>query len=406
MKRFYYRVLTSDSRQHEGYLLAENRKEMSQQVLNTFPPKTFVLEIRADHAYRQWLRQLTAPKIDLIRKLHFTRQLQSLLSSGVTVLDALQIIGDMSRDKEMTTVIKKLIHHIGTGLSFSQACQHFPELYTEEELSLIRAGEISGVLADILLDLYHIIEWDKTLLEKVKKAIRYPSIVIGITFVSMMGVFTFIIPKFAGFFLSSQIEIPLLTRVLLSMSGVFLNHGLAMVLGILVLGALLFFGYKKPSVRAQLDTYVFYIPVVGLLYKHLLISRFSRIFSILYTHGISILEALQILRQLSVNTVYQRDIAFGIASVRQGISLSDAISKSIIFSGTPSQMIATGEKGGTLGSLMRQASDFYSEDITFVTDRLFTYLEPFTIVLIGIMVLALSLGVFMPMLGMVTSVGK
>jgi len=406
MKRFYYKVLTSDSRQQEGHLLAETRKDAASQVRNEFPPQTFVLVLRQESVYKRWFRGGAAKKIDIIRKLHFTRQLQSLLSSGVTVLDALTIIGNMSRDKEMTKLIKKMSEQIGTGLSFSQSCQHFPELYTDEEISLIRAGEASGVLPGILLDLYHIIEWDKALIEKVTKALRYPAIVVGITFVAMMGVFTFIIPKFATFFVTNKVALPVLTRVLLAISGVVLHHGLSLLLGLFLLGALVFMGYKKPTVRARLDTYVFHIPIVGMLYKHLLISRFARIFSILYTHGISILESLQILRQLSVNSLYQSELAFAVASVRQGVSLSDAISRSLIFSGTPSQMISTGEKGGTLGSLMRQASDFYSEDITFVTDRLFTYLEPFTIVLIGTMVLCLSLGVFMPMLGIITAVGN
>ncbi len=405
MTHFYYRVLVADSRQHDGYLSAENKKEAAEQVLKDFPPNTFILTLKTDLSYRRLFQRLNTKPIDLIRKLHFTRQLQSLLSSGVTVLDALHIIGDMSRDKEMSAMIKKMMDYIGTGLSFSQACEHFRELYTNEEIALIRAGELSGVLGDILLDLYHIIEWDKTLMGKVKKALRYPAIVIGITFASMMGVFTFIIPQFATFFVNNKVELPMLTRVLLAISGVVLNHGLGIVLVVAAVAVGFFLGYKKPAFKARLDAYVFYVPVLGPLYKHLLISRFTRIFSILYTHGVSILESLQILKQLSVNSVYQTDIGYCLSSVRQGVALSDAISKSQIFVGTPSQMILTGEKGGTLGSLMRQASDFYSEDITFVTDRLFTYLEPFTIVLIGVMVLCLSVGVFMPMLSMITAVG-
>ena len=405
MKRFYYRVVTLDGQHHEGHLLAVQKSEAKSQILNTFSSQAFLVVLKPAPSYRHWVKHVSGKKIDLIRKLHFTRQLQSLLSSGVTLVEALSIIRDMSRDREMRSLVTKMIHDLGTGLGFSQTCERV-SLYTDEEIALIRAGEVSGVLAEILLDLYHIMEWDKLLLDKVKKALRYPAIVLGVTFMAMMGVFTFVIPKFSSFFVSNQMALPMLTRVMLGISGGLMAYGGWILLGLVATVFLLVMGYQKPVIRARLDTYVFYLPVVGPLYKHLLIARFSRIFSILYTHGISILEALQILKQLSMNTVYQRDIAHSIASVRQGISLSASTSGSLLFSGTPSQMMYTGEKAGTLGGLMKQASDFYSEDITFVTDRLFTYLEPFTILLIGTMVLCLSLGVFMPMIGLITSVGK
>jgi type IV pilus assembly protein PilC len=326
----------------------------------------------------------------------FSRQFATMISSGLTLLRSLKILAEQSENPKLSEVVGKVGAAIEEGRSLSEAlAEHdsFPKLY----VAMVRAGETAGTLDQVLLRIADTMEKDVALRRKVKSTMTYPAVVLVLAVLLTIVMLLFIVPTFVGMFQSLGGTLPLPTKVLLLMSTAV--RKLWFVLFFLPIGA--WQGYKRarkvPSVRARLDAVKLKVPVFGNLFHKLAIARFTRNLSTLLHAGVPILLALEITADTIDNAVISRAVADVRAAVRQGESVAKPLSNHPVFPPMVVQMVGVGEETGALDEMLRRIADFYDLEVEATTESLTAALEPIMIAVLGGIVGAMVISLYMPM---------
>lgn len=326
----------------------------------------------------------------------FSRQFATMISSGLTLLRSLTILGQQSENPKLAGVIGKVGTAIEEGKSLSEAiAEHdtFPKLY----VAMVRAGETAGTLDLVLVRIADTMEKDVALRRKVKSTMTYPVVVVIMAVLLTVVMLLFIVPTFVGMFESLGGELPLPTKVLLIMSTAV--RKLWFVLVFLPIG--MWKGYKRlrkvPSVRDRLDAMKLKVPVFGDLFHKLAIARFTRNLSTLLHAGVPILLALEITADTIDNAVISRAVADVRTAVRAGESVAKPLDKHPVFPPMVVQMVGVGEETGALDEMLRRIADFYDLEVEATTESLTAALEPLMIGILGGIVGAMVISLYMPM---------
>jgi type IV pilus assembly protein PilC len=326
----------------------------------------------------------------------FTRQLSTMISAGIPLLESLEILHEQATNPGFAVVLDTIIEDIRGGSDLSASMEKFKRVFSNIFVSMIKAGEISGQLDEILIRLAEYLESAAKLKSEIRSAMTYPvvslTLVLGITGFLMIG----IVPKFQDVFASLDIELPGLTRVVLNTSLWIQGNILAtlgLVIGVLVLGAT----WKKTTRgRYQWDWLMLHLPVFGGLFQKVALSRFSRTFSTLIKSGVPILGALEIVSKTAGNVVISEAIDNAQESVRQGDTLSEPLAASPVFPPMVTKMIGIGEKSGSLEVLLEKISVFYDDQVSAAVKGLTSMIEPLMIGVMGFLVGGIVLAVFLP----------
>ena len=345
-------------------------------------------------------REITLPgrggKVKLKDLSVFSRQFATMIASGLTLLRSLNILAQQAENPKLAEVLGKVGTAVEEGKSLSEALaehEEFPKLY----VAMVRAGETAGTLDLVLLRIADTMEKDVALRRKVKSTMTYPGVVVVLAVVLTTVMLLFIVPTFVGMFQSLGGKLPLPTRVLLFMSTVV--RKLWFVLFLLPVGA--WQGYKRarkvPRIRARLDAMKLKVPVFGPLFHKLAIARFTRNLSTLLHAGVPILLALEITADTVDNAVISEAVADVRAAVRQGESMAKPLAQHPIFPPMVVQMVGVGEETGSLDEMLRRIADFYDLEVEAATESLTAALEPLMIAVLGGIVGAMVISLYMPM---------
>ena len=345
-------------------------------------------------------REITFPgrggKVKLKDLAIFSRQFATMIASGLTLLRSLKILSEQSENPKLTEVIGKVASSVEEGRSLSEALaehESFPKLY----VAMVRAGETAGTLDQVLVRIADTLEKDVALRKKVKSTMTYPGVVLVLAVLLTIVMLLFIVPTFVGMFETLGGTLPLPTRVLLLMSSAVKN--LWFVLLFLPIGA--WQGYKRarkvPRVRDGLDVLKLKVPVFGNLFHKLAIARFTRNLSTLLHAGVPILLALEITSDTIDNVVISRAVADVRAAVREGESVAKPLSNHPVFPPMVVQMVGVGEETGALDEMLRRIADFYDLEVEATTESLTAALEPIMIAVLGGVVGAMVISLYMPM---------
>ena len=274
--------------------------------------------------------------------------------------------------------------------------EKFPKVFTNIFVSMVKAGEVSGQLDEILIRLAEYLESSAKLKREIRAAMTYPvvslTLVIGITSFLMIG----IVPKFKDVFDALDVELPALTSFVLNLSLV-IRTNVTMLLGGTIGAIVLFSAWKKTSRgRKQWDWVILRAPIFGSLFRKVALSRFSRTFSTLIKSGVPILGALEIVSKTAGNKVIQEAIDNARESVRQGDTLSEPLSQSPVFPPMVTKMIGIGEKSGSLEILLEKIATFYDDQVSAAVKSLTSMIEPLMIGAMGLLVGGIVLAVFLP----------
>jgi type IV pilus assembly protein PilC len=394
---YNYKIVDTQGSVQKGQLFASSQEEARKKIATQ---AKIILLLKKNPLYLDFTSDLFAPKISKEDIINFTRQLHILFAAGISLVDSLIIIRTFTKNKGFYRILDSLVSSIESGEKFSQSLAHHSKLFSSDYIALVKAGEISGTLNAILLDIHQIMVWEKGLKKRIKGALRYPVIVISFAFIALLGMFNFVIPKFAKIFMQAKTPLPLPTKILLSFSNFFTAYGLWLLALIVILVMAVYFAYKKPKFKEFVDYMMLKIPLTGNIYQKYLITRFCNIFSILYQKGVAIIPALTIAKQLNSNAIYQKDIDLLIYRTQRGSSLGAAAGETVLLNGTVSQMATIGEKSSALGVMLEKVSELYSDELNNMLDNIFTYIEPLFIIIIGLLVLTLAFGIFLPMWNM------
>jgi type IV pilus assembly protein PilC len=332
----------------------------------------------------------------------WTRQLSTMISAGIPLLESLEILKEQSRNPGFTRAMDDIIDMIRSGSDLSVSLEKYPKVFSNIFTSMVRAGEVSGQLDEILQRLAEYMEAAAKLKREIKSAMTYPVVslvlVLGITSFLMIG----IVPKFKEVFESlsnkdgTPLELPALTKYVLDVSLAIQAHWDMVALGAIAA----FFGlmaYKKTDRGArQFDWVMLHIPIFGSLFQKVALSRFSRTFATLIKSGVPILGALEIVSATSGNRIVASAIDDARENVRQGDTLAEPLSRSAVFPPMVTRMIAIGEKSGALETLLEKISIFYDDQVSATVKALTSMIEPLMIGFMGFLVGGIVLAVFLP----------
>ena len=332
----------------------------------------------------------------------FSRQIATLMSAGVPFIQSLTTMQKQTDNPLLRGAIVAIRRDLEAGETFSDALARHPRIFSKLYVSMIRAGETAGILDDILNRLALLAEHDAETRARVKTAVRYPMIVVIAICVAFVFLVSFVIPKFAVIFESLKTELPLPTRILIGINHAVQHYWYFMIIGIsaFVWGVIRYVG--TPVGRWHWDKVKLKLPVFGVLFQKVALSRFARIFSAMQKSGISMMLTLEIAGETVGNVVIARVVEEMRENLREGKGLLGPMEASGLFPPLVVQMIAVGEETGQLDTMLNKVSDYYDMDVDYALRNLSTMIEPILLLFVGGMVLFLALGIFLPMWNMMT----
>ncbi|WP_342114829.1 type II secretion system F family protein [Pseudoduganella sp. OTU4001] len=342
-----------------------------------------------------WER-LTEKKVNSMDVQLFSRQMYTLLKSGVPIMRGLAGLQESAISKSFGRVIKDLRESLDSGRELSAAMRRHADIFSPFYLSMIRVGEMTGRLEEVFLRLFEHMEFDRDMRERVKTALRYPSFVIIAMVIAMVVINIFVIPAFAKVFDSFNAELPLMTRILLASSSFMQNYWYLMAGGALAA----FFGFRSwirtTNGRYEWDRIKLRIPIAGKIVHKATMARFARSFSLSSRSGVPIVQALTVVSQ----TVDNAFLTSRIEQMRDGVERGESILRTAVtaavFTPVVLQMIAVGEESGSLDDLMDEIAQMYEREVDYELKTLAAQIEPILITFLGVMVLILALGIFLP----------
>jgi type IV pilus assembly protein PilC len=327
-----------------------------------------------------------------------TRQLATMITSGMTLLRAFYVLEDQLENKKLKDTVGAVREDIESGLAFSDALAKHPKIFSPLYVAMVRAGETGGVLEASLDRISDQLEKDDELRRQVKGAMAYPIVVLTFAMCVLIGLIAFIVPVFVKVFADFGGELPLITKITVQASNVVTGQWY-LLLAAAIGGPILFKKWRKSeSGRKQWDAIRLKFPFkIGQTVQKISLARWSRTFAALYSAGVPIMQAIEITGQTSGNWVVEKAMADVIESVKSGGSIADPLKEASIFPSMVAQMIAVGEETGNLDAMLSKVADFYEAEVAAAVKALTSILEPVMIILVGGIVGFIVIAMYMPM---------
>ena len=327
-----------------------------------------------------------------------TRQLSTMVSSGMTLLRAFYVLEDQLENKHLRATIADVREDIESGQTLSAALARHPKIFSPLYVAMVRAGETGGVLEEALDRTADQLEKDDSLRRQVKAAMMYPAVVLSFALLVLAALLAFIVPVFVGIFEEFDGELPLITRFTVTLSDALKDFWYAWIGG----GVAAFFAFRhwrrSDWGRPQWDRLRLKIPFkIGDTVQKIALARWSRTMSALYSAGVPILHAIEVTGQTAGNAVIEKAMAAVIESVKSGGTLAAPLKDAPIFPPMVAQMIAVGEETGGLDSMLTKVADFYEDEVAAAIKALTSILEPVMIVIVGGIVGFIVVAMYMPM---------
>jgi len=325
-----------------------------------------------------------------------SRQFAVMINSGLSLLRALTILSEQSESKKLAEVLSEVRNDVETGQALSASLAKHPEVFPPLMVNMTRAGEVGGFLDAVLLQIAENYEAEVKLKSKIKSAMTYPVVVFCISILAVVGMLLFIVPVFAKMFTDLGGELPTPTRIL-----IFMSDALKLLAPVLLVGLIVgFFVWQKvkhtEKVRNVVDPIKLKLPVFGKLFQKVALSRFTRNLGTMLRSGVPILQSLDIVADTSGNMVIAKAVRDIQESVRKGESLVQPLSQHAVFPAMVVQMMAVGEDTGALDDMLHKISDFYDQEVEATTEALTSLIEPLMIAVLGGIIGAMIIALYMP----------
>ncbi len=327
----------------------------------------------------------------------FSRQMYTLLRAGVPIIRAINGLAETTRNYQFKTALKQIAADLESGYELSRALNQHPQIFSSLFVSMVQVGENTGNMDDAFLQLSDYLDRERETRAQVTSAMRYPMFVLGAISVAMLIINIWVIPTFTKVFAGFGAALPLPTRILIGISHFFVvawPYLLVALIGLI-------FATKKylrtERGRYHWDRLKLKQPVVGNILLRALLARFGRAFSMALRAGVPLVQGLHLVARAVDNTYLGKNITDMRIGVERGDTLTNTAASTKMFTPLVLQMMAVGEESGAVDDLLEQVADFYDREVDYDLKSLSSKIEPLLIIVIGIMVLVLALGVFLPM---------
>ena len=336
----------------------------------------------------------------------FSRQMYTLNKAGVPLVRGLKGLAESTRNLALREAIGDMVDTLESGRDLATALSQHPKIFSPLYVNIVRVGENSGALDDAFLRMYQYLTVDQTIRTKIKQALRYPTIVIVAIAIAIAVITIWVIPAFANVFARSEVDLPLATRAILAVSAFATQHW-PIVLAGLAAAVLAFRYWKKTDAgRYRWHQLLFKLPIIGPIVLRATLARFARAFSVSYRSGVPLVQALT----LTAKALDNDFLGERVLAMRNGVERGESLLRSAagvgLFTPLVLQMIAVGEETGNVDDMLDEVAGFYEREVEHDVDTLSAAIEPLLIVAVGIMVLILALGVFLPMWELASAVRR
>jgi type IV pilus assembly protein PilC len=348
-------------------------------------------------------REITIPgftnRVKLTEVAVATRQMATMIDSGLTVVRALMILAGQVENKELGRVLGEVRMDVERGSSLSAACAKHPKIFNNLFITMVQAGEAGGHLDAVLLDLAATMEKQAVLRRTIRSAMTYPAVVLSVMVVIFLALLVFVVPVFTKLFASLNAKLPVPTQIVIGASKIILGPGSIVVVAVIVTGVVLFRRWIKTEPgRLKWDAFKLRPPVFGQLIHKVALARFSHTLASLVQAGVPILESLDIVSETAGNRVIGNALLEAKAGVREGRSFADTLrEREDVIPSLVTQMVEVGEQTGALDDMLHKVGQFYDGEVETTVNNLTSMLEPMLTVVMGAGVGVMVVSMYLPM---------
>ena len=409
MPNYYYRARDSSGRAHEGIEVAQSEDEVLRTLAGMQLTPVFIearSAVVASEPGTNPVSQIAAQWSGVLLRMRqgvqsgsvalFARQLSTMISAGLPLVRSLRSIARDHHDPRLAVVLHQVADDVQKGESLGAALSHHAHIFDEVFVSLVQTGEVSGTLDAVMDHTANYLERAEVLRLKVESALRYPIFVMTFAVIVFLAMLFKIVPMFSSIYARFRVQLPLPTRILLTLSHEAASHApLWVAVGILAWIGLAYWARTERG-RFALDGAKLNLPLFGPLVRMYAITKFARTLGILTESGTHILGALKVMRPVPGNKVLERGIDDVRAQVEGGVSLSRAMGEAGVFPDKLIQMTATGEETGKLDQMLMRTAEFYEQRVSAKVEGLSSLIEPIAIVVLGAVVGMMLIALYLP----------
>ena len=393
MNRFAYTGRSRAGKAVKGVIVAESEMAARHQLREQGHIVTSLKTVREPASIFQKKVKLRAKHLAL-----FCRQFAIMLSTGVSLVKALEVLEGQAEDPAFAKLLQSVRLDVASGTAFTKALEKHGEVFPNVFIHLVEAGEVSGSLPEVLdrLALYY--EREDELRKKVSEALMYPAIISSVSVVMVAVLLFVVLPMLVNNFASFGVETPAITLAVLGARDWMVQHWYVVV------GLLYRYWVRTKPGRFFRDALLLRLPVLGELQKMVIFSRLCRTLALLLNSGISMLPTLQILERLMDNVVVKGAVQGAAQGVERGEGISPSLGEYKVFPNMLVQMVAVGEETGNLETVLVQLADYYDREVNFSISSFTKLLEPVIMLVLAVVVLFILISVYLPMMQMVTAI--
>lgn len=392
MPTFAYVVKDKAGRTHSGSLETESRNVLIERL---WKQDFVVLSIEERQARRAVLK-IGQPKVATEQLVIFSRQLATMVASGIPIVGALDVLAEQIENRTFRQILQRVRDDVEGGSSLSESLAKHPKVYSEFFVNMVKAGESSGRLDEILDRLASYIEKVDALRRKVRASLFYPALVSFLAFVITAFLVIVVVPKFKEIFTSLGGELPLPTRMLLGTSDFLRQYFVAEALTLAMALIGFRFSINTKMGRMWFDRTKLKVVVIGKLLQKVAIARFARTLATLVRSGVPILTSLEIVAKTAGNKLIEQAVFTARSSIKEGENIADPLAQSKVFPPMVTRMISVGEKTGELERMLSKIADFYENEVDAAVTGLTSLIEPIIIAFLGLVIGAIVVALFLP----------
>lgn len=403
-KSFAYKAKDRSGQVLTGSILADNEQAVA---IHIREKGYFITQITEQGgtssvtAFMDHFKSLSLKEISIL-----CRVFSTMIDAGLPLISCLDVLIEQTDNQRIKKALQDVYIKVKEGETLSHSLGDHPRIFPELMVNMVEAGEVGGVLDDVLGRLASHYEKEHKMNEKIKSAMTYPMVVSSMAVIVVVFILTFVLPTFVQIFAGMNKELPLLTRILLDISGFLRNYAPFLLVGVIASGYGLKVAYRREDTRKIIDSLTLRIPVVGMLSRKIGIARFSRTLSTLLNGGVPIITALEVVQKTIGNLSMMVALQQAQSGIKEGVSLATTLAQSKVFTPMVIQMVSIGEESGALDKMLEKIADFYESDVDDVVSRLSSIIEPVIIGVLGIVIGVIVVAIMVPVFDVITSTGN
>jgi type IV pilus assembly protein PilC len=394
--KFTYKAITDVGSPVSGTIEAENRDAANALLYQKgYIPSKVVPEKGSSEFLENLQTRLT--KIKPQELILFTKQFRTMFKAGVSIMEIFKTMEVQTENRRLKQIVAEIGEDVKSGISLADAFGKHPRVFSPLYCNMIKAGEASGALPEVLNRLIYLLSHEHKVKSDIKSALQYPTIVLIALGIAFFVLLTFVIPKFVGIFTSAGIDLPLPTLICMHLYAFISTYWYVCIAGVVGLIVGLRYYFRTDSGRLLRDRTLLRMPILGPVFSKSAMSRFASIFAILQASGVSVLDSLDILSLTIGNFAISKEFDKIKVLLHEGRGISGPLSQARFFTPMVVHMVAIGEESGNLDEMLQEVSNHYDDEVAYAVSQMSTNLGPILIVGLAAVVGFFALAIFLPM---------